>query len=619
MKKILNIFAVLALFVGIACQPEHNKNTGNATFSLAQTEINATADGMNVEVAYVIENPQEGAVVLTECKDNWIKNLSTATTGKIKFAVAPNYTQKSRETKVVVQYTAVEATYDIVVRQSASDVEPFTYDVVSNLDTQLSVEVTPADIETAYICRTYTKAHMETFNLTDDDSIIYYDLDAIDKEARSASQTTLNYLQNIALKGQAIVDFKGLVPDTEYVVYCYHINLSTGKAADGKVYSEVLRTAKTEKLNENITMSFEVNGAHVTQTVTTQKPETYYFTECWAMDDFKSYFGYNANPEEIFPHRWNEQIAIRYDMGYQTASILSSLCKQGTQTIEYNELKADTEYVFYVFAVDPNTAFAATDIVVEMVTTQSAIASGVTIDIEIKNIFHTTADIYFTASDPNATFRRTVLTKSQYEFCGSTDAERFVALEEYGYVNSYTATGSTDINYTKGEPGVTYVALAFGVDGETPNTRIFTKEFTFLSDTPGTSNINLSYVEHYNLAEVAEVDLEHWGDYASYENYALVPVTISGVAEGDAVYYMVDSRVIDWQKESQWLADVAQDRNLKNHYHNCYLMLEYDKTYTIVAVAKDCNGNFGTLYLQEMIVYASDSADVANYVYVEAK
>ena len=110
MKKILNIFAVLALFVGIGCQPEHNKNTGNATFSLAQTEINATADGMNVEVAYVIENPQEGAVVLTECKDNWIKNLSTATAGKIKFAVAPNYTQKSRETKVVVQYTAVEAT-----------------------------------------------------------------------------------------------------------------------------------------------------------------------------------------------------------------------------------------------------------------------------------------------------------------------------------------------------------------------------------------------------------------------------------------------------------------------------------------------------------------------------
>jgi hypothetical protein len=48
-------------------------------------------------------------------------------------------------------------------------------------------------------------------------------------------------------------------------------------------------------------------------------------------------------------------------------------------------------------------------------------------------------------------------------------------------------------------------------------------------------------------------------------------------------------------------------------------MLEYGKEYTIVAVAKDKNGNLGTLYLVEMIVYASDSADVADYSYVEVK
>ena len=619
MKKIFSIVAILALFVVIGCTEKQNDNKGDTTFTLEQTEVNATADGMDVEINYDIKRPQSGAVVLTECKDNWITNLSTATYGMIKFTVAPNYKKEARETKIKVQYTAVEEMFEIVVKQEASDSEIFSYDILSKEPTALAIEVSPADKNTAYICRTYTKAHMEVFGLIYDEGIINYDLDAIAAEATAASQTLLNYLQNISYTDKATIDFTGLVPDTEYVVYCYHINLSNAKPTTGEVYTETIRTAKTETIDDNITMSFEIHGAHVTQTVTTENPDTYYYTECWAMNDFKSYFGSEATPEEIFPRRWNEQVTIKRASGYQPSTIIADLCKQGTQTIEYNELKGDTDYVFYVFAVDPETAYTASDIVIENVTTENVVDSGVTIEIEVKNIFKTTADIYFTASDPTATFRRTVLTKEQYLACGSTDSERFAAFEANGYINSYTATGSTDINYTKGQPGVTFVALAFGVEGETPNTRIFVKEFTFMSDTPGTSNINFSYTEHYNLAEVAAVDAEHWGDYAAYENYALVPITISGVQEGDTVYYMVDTRVIDWQKESQWLAEVAQEKNIKNLYHNCYFRLEYGKEYTIVAVAKDKNGNLGTLYLEEMIVYESDSADVVNYSYVEEK
>ncbi|MBO7263083.1 MAG: BACON domain-containing protein [Alistipes sp.] len=620
MKKILSIVAILALFVGVGCTENFGEDKkGDTTFTLEQLEVNATAEGGAVEVNYSIENPQSGAVVLTECNDGWIKNLNTATYGIIKFNVEPNYKNEARQTTINVAYTGTKEKFEIKVMQEASNVEAFSYSIITQKSTALAIEVTPANTNAAYICRTYTKEHMDVFGLTNSESIIYYDLDAIQNEAKAASQTLLNYLQNICYKGQAIVDFTSLVPDTEYVVYCYHIDLSNGQATDWEVYSEVIRTASTQTIDENITMSFDINGAHISQTITTENPETYYFTECWAVDDFYAYFGSNATPKEIFPRRWNEQITMRLNMGYQPYNIISDLCKQGTQTIEYNELKAETEYIFYVFAVNPETAYTASEIVVENVTTSNATDTGVTIDIEVKNIFYTTADIYFTASDPNATFRRTVLTKAQYQACGSTDTARFVAFEANGYVNSYTATGSTDINYTKGEPGVTFVAIAFGVDGETPNTRIFTKEFTFMSDVAGTSNINFSYTKHYNLAEVAVVDAEHWGNYAEYDNYALVPMTISGVADGDTVYYMVDTRVIDMQKESQWLAEVAQERHVKNHYHNCYFTLEYDKEYTIVAVAKDKNGNFGTLYLTEMIVYKSDSADVASYNYVEVR
>ena len=620
MKKILSIVAILSLFVGIGCTEKPGEKKGETTFTLNQTEVNAKAEGMDVEITYDVKNPQSGSVVLTECKDNWIKNLSTATYGMIKFTVAPNFKKEARETKIKVSYTAVEGSFEIVVKQEASDREKFSFDILSKEPTALSIEVSPADTNTAYICRTYTKAHMDAFGLIYDEGIINYDLDAIAAEADAASQTLLNYLQNIAHTGKTIIDFTELVPDTEYVVYCYHINLSNAKPTDGEVYTETIRTAKVQNIDENISMSFEVKGAHVTQTVTTKYPETYYYTECWSMNDFKAYFGSSATPEEIFPRRWNEQVTMKRDMGYQPATIIADLCKQGTQTIEYNELKADTEYVFYVFAIDPETAFTATDIVTESVYTNNATDSGVTIAIEVKNIFYTTADIYFTASDANATFRRTVLTKEQYQACGSTDAERFAAFEANGYVNSYTATGYTDLNYTNGQAGVTFVAIAFGVEGETPNTRIFSKEFTFLSDTPGTSNITLSYTEFYTLSEVAAVDAEHWGSYTAYENYALVPMTINGVEEGDEVYYMLDTRPLDWySKQSQWFSEVAQSSHLKNQYHNCYMQLEYEKKYIIVAVAKDKNGNFGTLFTTQLYLYKSDAADAANYSYIEVK
>ena len=143
MKKILSIVAIVALFVGVGCQEKPGQNNGNTTFTIEQTEVNATAEGMDVEINYDIKNPQSGAVVLTECKDGWIKNLSTATYGTIKFTVAPNYQKEVRETTISVQYTAVEGKFEIKVSQAASTVDAFTVEVVSKDSTSLLLDITP--------------------------------------------------------------------------------------------------------------------------------------------------------------------------------------------------------------------------------------------------------------------------------------------------------------------------------------------------------------------------------------------------------------------------------------------------------------------------------------------
>ena len=618
MKKILSIVAIVALFVGVGCQEKPGQNNGNTTFTIEQTEVNATAEGMDVEINYDIKNPQSGAVVLTECKDGWIKNLSTATYGMIKFTVAPNFKKEARETKIKVQYTAVEGSYEIVVKQEASGVDTFTYDVLTKEPTALAIEVSPADTNTAYICRTYTKAHMDVFGLIYAEGIINYDLDAIEAEAEAAGQTLLNYLQNIAHTGKATVDFTDLVPDTEYVVYCYHINLQNGQPTDWETYTEVIRTAKTQSLDEDIKMSFEVKGATVKQTVTTKHEDTYYYTECWALNDFKAYFGSDATPEQIFPRRWNEQITIKMGMGYQPHTIIEELCHQGTQTISYESLKANTSYIFYVFAVDPSTAFTATEIVTETVSTMNVNESGMTITISVKNIYATTADVYWTASDEKGKFARSVFTKADFNALGANDDEKLATI--LANYDLYQAVGYTDMNLTGLQPNTEYVAFAYGLEGSTPNTRIFTTEFKTKSNTPGQSNISMSWDTHYNMADIAAVDAEHWGEYEGRDDRALLPIKISGVKESDKVYFMIVTWPLDYySKDAEWLRDVTQAKNLMNLYESYNFVAEYERNYSVIAVAEDENGNYGTLYKGSFYLYKSDSKDAADYTYVANK
>ena len=620
MKRFFSIVATLSLLAVVGCKEKSNEVDVPmaAEFALDSTQVTAPAEGGDFEVSYTVTNPATGAVVLTECKENWITGLSTATEGKICFTVAPNYKKEARSARIAVQYTAVAEKFEIAVVQSESTAELFAYEVVEAAPTTLTINITPADAKSAYICRLYTQAHIDAFGLDTDSALTYYDLDAIGDEATAAGQTLLNYLQNISHLGKSNnVMFDELVPNTDYVVYSYYVNLDNGSAASS-VYRQVIRTAQTPKIDETITMSFAVSGASINQTVTTTNPETYYYTECWSTRDFKSYFGEEATPEQIFPNRWNEQVAIKLSSGYQPITIIETLCHQGTQTIPYTDLRANMEYIFYVFAVSPETAFTATDVVIERVRTESISQSDMTIDIRVEDIYATTANVYWTASDPHGKFARSVFTKSDFEALGADDGEKFATIfEKYDF---YQAVGSTDMNLYNLLPNTDYVAFAYGLDGNEPNTRIFTTEFRTKSDTPGMSDIKVSWSEHYNMFELSMSHYDYWGDYADYYEYALLPLTISGVSTSDTIYLMVTTLPLEWYStDAEWLRDVTNSKYLTNTYSNYNFMAQYEKEYSVIAVAQDSKGNYGKVFKGEFILYESDSSDTSNYVYVENK
>ena len=619
LRNIFTLFAAVAMFALVGCE-ENKGEGGQAAFKLDSTEISVDADGGAQEVKYEITNPKSGAVVLSNCTEDWIKELSTATYGSIKFTVAPNYKQEAREAKITVSYTAVEEEFEIVVKQAASDKPLFAIEVVENKPTYLSLNITPADLATAYICRIYTEEHIKAFELESDQALIDYDMKTIADEAYYLGQTTFNYLQNITYKGKSFdVIFDKLTPDTNYVVYCYHIDLSNAQASTGDVFRQVIRTASPDMVDDALEMSLEINGATITQNITTKEDDTYFYTQHMSVNDFKIYFGGDAQPETTFVDRWNQQTSMWLNMGYYPSQIIDEWCLQGSQSIVCNDLEAETEYYFYAFAIDPETAFVASPIILEKVSTETAQQSGMTINIEVKDIYATTANIYWTASDPNGKFARSVFTKAEYDAWGSTDEERFA------YINAnysfYTATGYTDMNLSNLIPNTTYVALAYGLDGETPNTKIFTKEFTTKDNVAGSSNINITLGEHFNLDEAAEADPEHWGSYAGKDDYALVPVTISGVQPTDEIYWTLTTLPLDYYNyDDEWIRDITSNDFCRQSVHsNTYFQLPYEYEYSLIAIAKDANGNFGKLFKMEIYLYKSDAADITDYKYIEEK
>ncbi|MBR2436281.1 MAG: BACON domain-containing protein [Alistipes sp.] len=619
LRNIFTLFAAVAMFALVGCE-ENKGEGGQAAFKLDSTEISVDADGGAQEVKYEITNPKSGAVVLSNCTEDWIKELSTATYGSITFTVAPNYKQEAREAKITVSYTAVEEEFEIVVKQAASDKPLFAIEVVENKPTYLSLNITPADLATAYICRIYTEEHIKAFELESDQALIDYDMKTIADEAYYLGQTTFNYLQNITHKGKSFdVVFDKLTPDTNYVVYCYHIDLSNAQASTGDVIRQVIRTASPDMVDDALEMSLEINGATITQNITTKEDDTYFYTAHWSVNDFKAYYGSDAQPETTFVDSWNQQTSMWLNMGYYPSQIIEQWCLQGSQSIVCDDLKAETEYYFYAFAIDPETAFVASPIILKKVSTETAQQSGMTINIEVKDIYATTANIYWTASDPNGKFARSVFTKAEYDAWGSTDEERFA------YINAnysfYTATGYTDMNLSNLIPNTTYVALAYGLDGETPNTKIFTKEFTTKDNVAGSSNINITLGTHFNLDEAAEVDPEHWGSYAGKDDYALVPVTISGVQPTDEIYWTLTTLPTDYYNyDDEWIRDItSNDFCRQSVYSNTYFQLPYEYEYSLIAIAKDANGNFGKLFKMEIYLYKSDAANISDYKYIEVK
>lgn len=612
LRILWSLMLILGLTLTTACDNKQpDVPSANSTISLKASIVEASGDGGEYSINYTITNPVDGGEISAITTANWIGKWNTDEAGKITFTVAPNNSNDPREAVVEVAYSAIEKSETFTVKQEGSSHDAIRMECIANETTSLTIRVKPLNNEIEYIIRSYTKDYVDVFGLEDSDVIFAHDMDALKHEA--GGYGLHNYLQMISYIGQTDHTIENLTPDTDYVIFAYHVDVTTSyPTLVGEVFRIDARTAKPEISEEIIIdLSAELDGLTVLLSMNPGEYDGFYHYGCWSVDDFYSYYGAGADMEDTFIKKWYDTMVVQKSFGKTLSQIFNEFCLRGAETLTYNDLYAETDYVFFAFAIDPDTGFATSECFIEEVTTNKAVQNNMTIDIRIENISSTTADVYWTASDANARFARSVYSIDDWNKAGSTDEERLATFVREDVL--FKATGSTDMNLSKLTPDTEYIAFAYGVDGGAATTGLFKKEFRTEPKIVGNSVLTLTYDNYYLLSDLAVYDPTNFASYESYTGTVLLPAKITVEPYAYDIYYMSMALVSDYYTDDQWLNILKNNQQYDRNHYNFYLSV--DTTYTILGVAKDSNGNWGPLFKQEITPTASGCSDTAGYIH----
>lgn len=418
--KLWSLVLLIGAMFFAACNDDEPVTPSGATpeINLKAADVEAAADGGELSVAYTISNPVEGGKVSATTTENWLGKFSTDEPGTIKFTVAPNSSREAREATVEVAYSALKTTKSFVVRQAGSTDDAFKLTVSDAQPTSLTIHVKPLDMESEYLVRSYSKSYIEVLGLTSDEELFEHDMSALKNEA--GMNGLHNYIQKVARIGEADVVLEDLQPDTDYFVYCYHVDVSTSyPTLVGTIYTLDARTAKPEvEQGISFEMDFDIDGYKVTQTINPGDYEGKYHYGVWSVSDFNSYYGATADMADTFVKRWYDIIKVQQTFGKDLYQICNEFCLSGVKTLKHEDLLAETEYVFYAFAVDAETGYATSECCLERITTKGVASVDATIEITTANIMPTTADVFWVASDANLTFARGVYPRADWDAAG---------------------------------------------------------------------------------------------------------------------------------------------------------------------------------------------------------
>ena len=617
--RIFRLFAVLAVTFSamtfVACtdngqEVDNVDTTTSVVFSdLKDNIVEVDSEGGEVSVNYVINNGIEGIDIVATNEAEWISDIVVCE-GTLAFTVAKNMESNARETRVRITYPNVDTQY-IVVKQAQFNAITFELEVTASTSTSCSTLIKPSTDAYAYIAYMSEVDYFLTAQITTPEELFQDDYNYFMSFAEQVNAPYLYefFLMNyIAYEGEQTIEWTGMMPGKEYVLYVYAIEFNEANndywMASPVTYKMV--TLEGEELTEvDFDVDVTVNGPNASYKIDPKDYTGKYYLTVYEQGDYM----YRNTPAddayaELVSSVWLDMMAQLMASGYAPSQLLELMCLEGYE--EYSELlKGSTNYAMVIYAVemvDGLPQVASKPQVVNF-TTEEVGASEMTIDIKVENKYVRVADVIIT---PSTQEPYTVAIVAKNEVPDKSDEEIIEWCNKSFYMESYKGEIRSHINSFK--PETEYTILAYGYYGDVVTTDLFRLDFTTDAESEcENSVVRVDFNGPYSLMELEAYDSDRFYNYGMFETmgwYAMWSEIITEKPTQDLFYCIYSAQEVAVYGEAAVFEDLVS--------YSCnptqILTGQNGTLYVMCAVAMDYRGNYSEMWMSEPFMYNYDAS-----------
>ena len=610
--RLFTAFATIMLAVASwSCKPSGVNDVIDTATSVKfdQQVVDLGYEETTVTLHYTINNGIEGIDIVASTEAEWISEIDAAN-GTLTFRVAENQDVKARETKLRVTYPNADTVY-IVVKQAEFDAITFELEVTANSSTSCSTLIKPSNEDYAYIAYMAEVDYFLSAQITTAEELFQDDYDYYMAFAKQWEAPLLKefFLMNyIAYQGEYSIEWTGMVPDKEYVLYVYAIEFNEANddywMASPVTYQMV--TLESGELTEvDFNVDVDVNGPNATYHIAPQNWEGHYYLTIYEEGDYM----YRNTPADsdyskLISSIWLDMMAELMASGYAPNQIIELVCLQGDE--EYSEtLKGDTNYALVIYAVDMVDGMPQVVSKPQVVnfTTEAIGASDMTLDIKVENKYVRVADVTVT---PSTNEYYTVAIVPFSEVPESSNAEIIDWLNDNFSMDSYHGEIFSHLNTL--QPETSYSILAYGYYGGVVTTDLFRYDFTTDAESECENGVvRVDYDGPYSLAELEAYDPDYFYNYAMFEDmgwYAMWSEIFTEQPTQDMFYCIYSAQEVSVYGEEAIFADLVSYPCGKTQL----LTGENGKLYVMCAVCMDYRGNYSEMWISEPFMYNYDAS-----------